>query len=57
MLSLYEPTSGIASHMRQVTAHTLDYVDAAMASILSPDILPVEELRDMLKHIKAQLPQ
>ena len=36
------------TYMRQVIMHTLDYVDAA--------ILPVEELRIMLRHIKAQLP-
>ena len=34
----------------------MDYVNAAMTNILSPDILPVEELRTMLRHIKAQLP-
>ena len=44
------------SAMRQATKHTLDYVDAAMTSILSPDILPVEELRAMLRQIKSQLP-
>ena len=41
--------------MRQVTMHTLDYVDAAMTSILTPDILPVEELRAILRHVKVQL--
>ena len=34
----------------------MDYVDAAMANILSPDILPVEELRTMLRHMESQLP-
>ena len=38
--------------MTQVTMHTLDYVDAAMTSILSPDILPVKELKTMPRHIK-----
>ena len=42
--------------MRQVTKHTMEYVDAAMINILSPAILPVEELRTRVRHIKAQLP-
>ena len=42
--------------MRQVATHTLDYVDATMTSILSPDILPIEELIAMLRHIEVQLP-
>ena len=36
------------TYMRQVATHTMDYVDAVMTNILSPDILPVEELRTML---------
>ena len=35
--------------------HTMDYVDAAMTYTLSPDILPVDELGTMLRHIKVQL--
>ena len=42
--------------MRQVATHTMDYADAAMTNILSPDILPVEVLRGMLRHIESQLP-
>ena len=34
----------------------MDYVDAAMTYILSPDVLPIEKLRSMLRHIKLQLP-
>ena len=36
------------SDMRQVAIHTMDYVGAATTNILSPDILPVEDLRNML---------
>ena len=43
------------TYMRQVTTHTLDNVDAATTSILSPDILPVAEFGAMLRHIKVQL--
>ena len=30
--------------MREVTIHTMDYVDSATTGILSPYILPVEDL-------------
>ena len=42
--------------MRQVAIHTMDYVDAATTNILSPDILTVEDLRNMLGHIESELP-
>ena len=32
-------------YMRAVTIHTMDYVDAATTGILSPHVLPVEDLR------------
>ena len=34
----------------------MHYVDAATTNILSPDILPMEDLRNMLRHIESQLP-
>ena len=34
----------------------MDYVDAATINILSPDILTVEELRNMLRHMEPELP-
>ena len=34
----------------------MDYVDAATTNILSPDILPVTDLRNMLRHIGSELP-
>ena len=40
-------------YMRQVAMQTLDYSDAAMTNIMSPNILPVEEIRNMLRHIKS----
>ena len=36
--------------------HTMDYVHATTTKILSPDILQVEELRGMLRHIEPELP-
>ena len=42
--------------MRQVAIHTRDYVDAATTHVLLPDMFPVEDLRNMLKHIASELP-
>ena len=39
----------------QVAIH-MDYVDVATTKILSLDILPVEDLRNMHKHIQSELP-
>ena len=36
--------------------HVMDYIDAAATSILSLHVLPVEDLREMHLHIKAELP-
>ena len=43
------------TYIRQVAIHTMDYVDAATTNILSPDILPVEDLRNILRHIESEL--
>ena len=40
--------------MRQVAICMMDYVDAATTNILSPDMLPVEDLRSMLRHIESE---
>ena len=34
----------------------MDYVYAATTNVLSPDILSVEDLRNMLKHLESELP-
>ena len=36
--------------------YAVDYIDAATTSILSPHILPVDNLKEMLMHIEAELP-
>ena len=43
-------------YMREVAIHTMDYIDAATSRILSPHVLPVEDLRRMLLHIEETLP-
>ena len=44
------------TYKRQVAIHMMDYVDAATTNVLSPDILPVEDLTKMLRHIESELP-
>ena len=42
--------------MKQIAIHTMDDIDTATNSILSPHVLPVEDLQEMLMHIEAELP-
>ena len=44
------------TYMMQVAIHMMDYVDVATTNVLSPDKLPVEDLRNMLRHIELELP-
>ena len=39
------------SYIRAVSIHTMDYIDAVTTRTLSPHILPVEDLKQMLSHI------
>ena len=43
-------------YMREITLHTMDYIDAATTGTLSLHILPVQDLRKMLKYIEETLP-
>ena len=43
-------------YIREIALHTMDYIDATTTGILSPHVLPVEDLREMLKHIEETLP-
>ena len=42
--------------MRQIAIHEMDHIHAATTGILSPLVLPVDDLREMLMHIKVELP-
>ena len=42
--------------MKTVSMHTLDYVDAGTTETLSPHILPIADLKQMLSHIKETSP-
>ena len=44
------------TYMRHIVIQTVDYVDAATTNVLSPDILPVEDLKNMPRHIECELP-
>ena len=41
--------------MTQITMHGIDYIDAATTGTLSPHVLPVEDLWEMLMHIEVEL--
>ena len=56
MCTILAYLSDSLTYMRQAAIHTMDYVDAATSNIFSPDILPVEDLRNMLRHIESVLP-
>ena len=43
-------------YLRTISMHTMDYIDAATSSILSPHVLPVVDLCKMLQHIADTLP-
>ena len=36
--------------------HAMAYIDTATTSVLSPHVLPVEDLREMLMHIEVEVP-
>ena len=42
--------------IRQIVIHTTDYMDGATTNILSPDILPLEDMRRMLRQIESVVP-
>ena len=42
--------------MREVVLHTIDYIVAVTAAILLSLVVPVKDLREMLKHIEEMLP-
>ena len=43
-------------YLQTVSTHTMEYIDAATSSILSPHVLPVADLQEMLQHIVDTLP-
>ena len=44
------------NYIQLVSAHTMDYIDAATSGTLSPHILPVMDLQKILLHISDTLP-
>ena len=47
---------GSFSYMRQDAICTIDFVEVATTNVLSPDIILVADLRNMLKHIGSETP-
>ena len=43
-------------YIRTISAHTMDYINAATSGTLSPHILPVMDIQKMLIHIEETLP-
>ena len=43
-------------YIREVVIHTMDYIDAATTGILSPHVLPMDDLGKMVVHIEETLP-
>ena len=43
-------------YMQEVAIHTMDYIDATTTGMLLPHVLPIQDLRKMLKHIEETLP-
>ena len=44
------------SYIRKVSMHIMDYIDATTTGRLSPHILPITDLKQMLSHIEETLP-
>ena len=44
------------SYIKAVSIHIMDYIDAAKTGTLSPHILPITDLKQMLSHIEETLP-
>ena len=44
------------SYIRTVSIHTMDYLNATTTGTLSPHILPIADLKQMLSHIEETLP-
>ena len=43
-------------YLHTISTHTMDYIDAATTGKLSPHVLPVTNLQQMLQHIATTLP-
>ena len=54
--SVFASLCASLNYIQTVSAHTMDYIDAATSGTLSPHILPVMDLQKMLLHISDTLP-
>ena len=54
--SVFANLHDLLDYIQTVSAHTMDYIDAATSGTLSPHVLPVVDLQGMLSHIADALP-
>ena len=54
--SVFDNLHDSLHYLWMVSMHTMEYIDAATSSILSPHFLPVTDLQKMLQHIADTLP-
>ena len=56
MRSVFANLSDSLHYLRTVSIHTMEYINAVTSSILSPHVLPIMDLQNMLRHIADTLP-
>ena len=56
VLSILANLENSLYYMRQIALHAMDYIDTATTGILSPHVLPVDDLQEIMICIKAELP-
>ena len=54
--SVFANLQDTMKYLCTISTHTMDYIDAATSGRLSPHVLPVEDLQQMLTHIATTLP-
>ena len=54
--SVFTNLCDLLSYIKSVSMHIMDYLDAATTGTLSPHILPIADLKQMLSHIEESLP-
>ena len=54
--SVFSDLRDSLNYIQMVSAHSMDYINAATSGTLSPHILPVMDLQKMLLHISDTLP-
>ena len=56
LTSVFANLQDTLKYLHTISMHTMDYIDAATTGKLSPHVLPVTNLQQMLQHIATTLP-